>query len=61
LTGGKSVRKGTNGNEALLLPEKNRERTEKGLANLWSRRKITKQAHAGRGQETKWEIPDKLA
>jgi hypothetical protein len=29
---------------------------EKGLANLWSRKKITKKAHAGRGQETKWEM-----
>jgi len=27
---------------------------ENGLANLWGRRKITKKAHAGRGQETKW-------
>jgi hypothetical protein len=31
---------------------------EKGLANLRSRKKITKKAHAGRGQEIKWEIPD---
>jgi hypothetical protein len=30
---------------------------EKGLENLWSRKKITKKAHAGRRQETKWEIP----
>jgi hypothetical protein len=28
----------------------------KGLANLWSRKKITKKAQAGRGQETIWEI-----
>jgi hypothetical protein len=38
---------------------------EKRLANLWSRRKITKKpskkAHAVRGREIKWEIPDKLA
>jgi hypothetical protein len=26
------------------------------LQNLWSRKKVTKKAHAGRGQETKWEI-----
>jgi hypothetical protein len=26
------------------------------LANPWSRKKVTKKAHAGRGQETKWEI-----
>jgi hypothetical protein len=29
---------------------------EKGLANLWSRKRIMKKAHAGRGQETKWEM-----
>jgi hypothetical protein len=29
---------------------------EKGLANLWSRKKITKKAHGGRGQESKWEM-----
>jgi len=28
-----------------------------GLANLGSRKKIKKKAYAGRGQETKWEIP----
>jgi hypothetical protein len=33
---------------------------EKGLANLWSRKRITKKAHAGRGQETKWEMSAKL-
>jgi hypothetical protein len=36
---------------------KNPERTGKWLANLWSGKKITKKAHAGRGQEPKWEIP----
>jgi hypothetical protein len=30
---------------------------KKVLANLWSRQKITKKVHAGRGPETKWEIP----
>jgi hypothetical protein len=29
----------------------------KRLANLWRRVNITKKAHAGRGQELKWEIP----
>jgi hypothetical protein len=29
---------------------------EKGLANRWSRKKITKKAHAGRLQEPKWEL-----
>jgi hypothetical protein len=33
---------------------------EKVLANLWSRKKITKMAWVGRGRETKWEIPDKF-
>jgi hypothetical protein len=28
----------------------------KRLANLWSRKKITKKAQAGRGHETEWEI-----
>jgi hypothetical protein len=31
---------------------------ERSLENLWSGRKIMKKAHAGRGQKTKWEIPD---
>jgi hypothetical protein len=30
----------------------------KRLANLWRRVNIAKKAHAGRGQEFKWEIPD---
>jgi hypothetical protein len=29
---------------------------KKGLANLWSGKKIRKKAHAGRGPETKWEM-----
>ena len=29
---------------------------KKVLANLWSRKKITKKAHARRWQETKWEM-----
>ncbi|MGB8368794.1 MAG: hypothetical protein ACLPYZ_03105 [Limisphaerales bacterium] len=29
---------------------------KKVLANPWSRKKITKKAHAGRGQEAKWEM-----
>jgi hypothetical protein len=34
-------------------------RLRKGLANLWSRKKIkkiAKKAHAGCGQESKWEM-----
>jgi hypothetical protein len=42
-----------------------REKTESGmeewLANPWSRKKITKTTHAGRGQETIWEIPIDIA
>jgi hypothetical protein len=30
---------------------------EKGLANLPRGKKIMKNTHAGRGPETKWEIP----
>jgi hypothetical protein len=29
---------------------------KKVLANLWNRKRITKKAHAGPGQETKWEM-----
>jgi hypothetical protein len=31
-----------------------------GLANLRSRKKIAEKTHAGRGQETKWEIQVKI-
>jgi hypothetical protein len=31
-------------------------RWKKGVANLWSRKKITKKARAARGPESKWEI-----
>jgi hypothetical protein len=55
------VRKGAKVSEALPLSEKKQgrigKRTGKGLANLWSRKKITKKAHAGHGPETQWEIP----
>jgi hypothetical protein len=44
--------------EHLLCQRKTEVVLENGLANLWSRKKIRKEAHAGRGQETKWEIPD---
>jgi hypothetical protein len=43
------------------VPEKTEggleKRLKERLVNLWSRKKITKKAHAGRGPETKWEIP----
>ena len=32
---------------------------EKGLAHLWRRQRITTKPYAGRGQESKWEIPVK--
>jgi hypothetical protein len=41
-----------------LCQRKTGDGLEKDLANLWSGKKITKKARAGRGQETIWEIPD---
>jgi hypothetical protein len=38
-------------------PGKSGDGPEKGLANQYSRKKITKEAHAGHGQETKWQNP----
>jgi len=40
--------------------EKPRADWKKGLANLRRRKIIGKKLHAGRGQETKWEIPTSL-
>jgi hypothetical protein len=43
----------------LLCHKETENGLEKGLANLWSRMKmskITKKAHAGHGQETIWEM-----
>jgi hypothetical protein len=31
---------------------------KKVIANRWNRKRIAKKAHAGRGLETIWEIPD---
>jgi hypothetical protein len=45
---------------ARFLAEKNGGGLEKGLANLWSRKRITKIARVGHGQETKWEILAKM-
>jgi hypothetical protein len=47
---------GQNSIETPLCKRKIDGEPEKMLANLWSRRKITKKAHAGRGQEIEWEI-----
>ena len=55
--GCKSVWKRANRSEAPPVPEKNRGSDEKKLALHRHGEKITKKAHAGRGQETKWEIP----
>jgi hypothetical protein len=38
-------------------PGKVEDGPEKGLANLFSRRKIAKEAHSGRRQEIRREIP----
>lgn len=45
-------------NEAPVLPEKDDGCPEKGLVNLWGRKKITEKPHAGRGQATKCEMSD---
>jgi hypothetical protein len=58
--GWKSVRKGTNGVCRASEQEKRRADWKGGLVNLWSRKKINKKAHAGRGQEIKWKIPDQM-
>jgi hypothetical protein len=47
------------GAKVVPFPEETEGGLEKGLANLWSRKKmkkITKKACAGRGPESKWEI-----
>jgi hypothetical protein len=54
--GGKSCGKAQMSNERSFC-QKNRGGLQKWLANLWSRKKITKKVHAGRGQQTKWETP----
>ena len=50
--------KGANGNEAPPVPEKNRGRAGKRTCKLAEREQnhVTKEVHAGRGQETKQEI-----
>jgi hypothetical protein len=45
------------GIERLRLATSKSRANQKRLANLWSRQRITKKAHAGRGLETIWEIP----
>jgi len=43
----------------LERPWAGRKGWKKKLANLWRGKRIRKKAHAGRGQETKWELSDK--
>jgi hypothetical protein len=43
--------------ETLPVLKKTEPNWKKRLANLWRRVKVKKKAHAGRGQEIKWEIP----
>jgi hypothetical protein len=54
--GWKSLWKGAKGIETPPVPEKPRARRKKGLAHLWNGKRIMRKVHAGRGQETKWEI-----
>jgi hypothetical protein len=35
-------------------------KAKEGLAKRWSGRKIGKKAHAGRGQETQWEMSHEI-
>jgi endo-beta-N-acetylglucosaminidase D len=46
-----------NGVETPPTLEKTEVGLDKRLANRWSKSKIKKKSHAGRGQETIWEIP----
>jgi hypothetical protein len=43
------------------VPEKIEMDRKKVLANPWNRKRIRKTPHAGRGLETKWEIPIKFS
>jgi hypothetical protein len=57
-SGGKACEKAQIAAQRPLCHEKTEGGLEKGLANMWSGKRITKRAHAGRWQETKWEIPE---
>jgi hypothetical protein len=57
--GGKAFGKVQMPTKRSLCQRKTEGGLEKWLANLWSRKKITKEAHAGRGQETKWGMSAK--
>jgi hypothetical protein len=46
------------GNGTPLCQRKTEGGLKNGLANPWKSKNVTKKTHAGRGQETKWEIPN---
>lgn len=49
------------GIETPPLPEKEPWTDRKKICKSVEREEITKKAHPGRRQETKWEIPNKIA
>jgi hypothetical protein len=57
----KSCGKAQMSTKSPLCQEKTEGGLEKGLANRRSRKKFTKKAHAGRGQETKWEMSGRVS
>jgi hypothetical protein len=54
--GGKACENAQMSKKRSLCQRKTDGGLEKGLANLWSRKKIKKKFHVGRGQITKWEM-----
>jgi hypothetical protein len=58
--GGKARGKAQTATKRPLCLRKTEGGPEKGLVNPWSRKKIMKKPHAGRGLETIWEMSDKL-
>jgi hypothetical protein len=55
----KRVKRHKSQRSATLCQRKTGGELKKRLADPWSGKRITKKAHVGRGQETKWEIPVK--
>jgi hypothetical protein len=58
--GGKACGKAQRSTKRSLFQRKTEGGSENGLVNPWSGNRITKKAYAGRGPETKWEIPDNM-
>ena len=54
---GKACGKAQMSTNCSLCQRKTEGGREKGLANLWRRKKIRKTPHVDRGQTIKWEIP----